>query len=50
MNPALEQVREYWDSRPCNIMRSPQGVGSRQYFDEVEARKYVVEPHIPAFA
>jgi len=25
-------------------------VGSREYFDEVEARKYFVEPHIPAFA
>jgi ubiquinone/menaquinone biosynthesis C-methylase UbiE len=25
-------------------------VGSRQYFDEVEARKYFVEPHIPLFA
>jgi SAM-dependent methyltransferase len=25
-------------------------VGSRQYFDQVEARKYMVEPHIPGFA
>jgi ubiquinone/menaquinone biosynthesis C-methylase UbiE len=25
-------------------------VGSREYFDEVEARKYFVEPHIPYFA
>jgi ubiquinone/menaquinone biosynthesis C-methylase UbiE len=25
-------------------------VGSREYFDEVEARKYFVEPHIPVFA
>jgi SAM-dependent methyltransferase len=25
-------------------------VGSREYFDAVEARKYLVEPHIPAFA
>jgi SAM-dependent methyltransferase len=25
-------------------------VGTREYFDEVEARKYFVEPHIPAFA
>jgi SAM-dependent methyltransferase len=25
-------------------------VGTREYFDEVEARKYLVEPHIPAFA
>ncbi|HEY1516775.1 MAG TPA: class I SAM-dependent methyltransferase [Solirubrobacteraceae bacterium] len=25
-------------------------MGSREYFDEVEARKYFVEPHIPGFA
>lgn len=47
---AIEQVREYWDRRPCNIRHSPRPVGSREYFDEVEARKYFVEPHIPRFA
>ena len=47
---AIERVREYWNSRPCNIRHSPSEVGSRQYFDEVEARKYMVEPHIPGFA
>ena len=46
----LTKVREYWNSRPCNIRHSPQPVGSREYFDEVEARKYFVEPHIPGFA
>ncbi|HMD48414.1 MAG TPA: class I SAM-dependent methyltransferase [Bryobacteraceae bacterium] len=46
----LNRVREYWNSRPCNIRHSPQPVGSREYFDEVEARKYFVEPHIPDFA
>lgn len=46
----LEAVRRYWDSRPCNIRHSPKPVGSREYFDEVEDRKYRVEPHIPAFA
>jgi len=46
----IARVREYWDLRPCNIRHSPAPAGSRQYFDEVEARKYFVEPHIPAFA
>ena len=46
----LEQVREYWDRRPCNIRHSPKPVGTREYFDEVEARKYFVEQHIPNFA
>jgi len=46
----IEEVRQYWDRRPCNIRHSPQPVGTRAYFDEVEARKYFVEPHIPRFA
>jgi ubiquinone/menaquinone biosynthesis C-methylase UbiE len=46
----IERVREYWDRRPCNIRHSPLPVGTREYFDEVEARKYFVEPHIPRFA
>lgn len=46
----LEKVQSYWNARPCNIRHSPSPVGTRQYFDEVEARKYFVEPHIPLFA
>jgi 2-polyprenyl-3-methyl-5-hydroxy-6-metoxy-1,4-benzoquinol methylase len=46
----VERVREYWDRRPCNIRHSPRPVGSREYFDEVETRKYFIEPHIPRFA
>src|SRR5215471_16442391 len=47
---SVEAVREYWNRRPCNIRHSQKLVGSREYFDEVEARKYFVEPHIPGFA
>jgi 2-polyprenyl-3-methyl-5-hydroxy-6-metoxy-1,4-benzoquinol methylase len=47
---SLPEIKEYWDRRPCNIRHSPKPVGSRDYFDEVEKRKYFVEPHIPAFA
>lgn len=47
---SIADVRRYWDDRPCNIRHSPKPVGSREYFDEVEARKYIVEPHIPGFA
>lgn len=49
-NTTIEAVRAYWDARPCNIRHSPSPVGTRQYFEEVEARKYFVEPHIPLFA
>ena len=46
----VARVRDYWNARPCNIRHSPRDVGTREYFDEVEARKYFVEPHIPLFA
>jgi 2-polyprenyl-3-methyl-5-hydroxy-6-metoxy-1,4-benzoquinol methylase len=46
----VEAVQEYWDARPCNVRHSTAELGSRQYFDEVEQRKYFVEPHIPRFA
>lgn len=46
----IEAVKTYWNRRPCNIRHSTRPVGSREYFDEVEARKYFVEPHIPGFA
>lgn len=46
----IDKVRDFWDEQPCNIRHSPSPVGSREYFDEVEVRKYLVEPHIPRFA
>jgi len=46
----IERVRDFWNRRPCNIRHSLKPVGSREYFDEVEARRYFVESHIPGFA
>src|SRR5437899_1589926 len=46
----IDAVRSFWDARPCNIQHSPKAIGTREYFDEVEQRKYFVEPHIPGFA
>jgi SAM-dependent methyltransferase len=46
----IEEVRTYWNRRPCNIRHGQAPIGSREYFDQVEQRKYFVEPHIPAFA
>lgn len=47
---AIHAVEEYWDRRPCNLFHSDAERGTRLYFDEVEKRKYFVEPHIPDFA
>ena len=48
----IDEVRKYWDRRPCNLRHSsirleddPLG-----YSQRVTERKYKVEPHIPAFA
>ena len=50
VNTPVETVQQYWDTRPCNIRHSTSPIGTRQYFDEVEARKHFVEPHIPRLA
>jgi SAM-dependent methyltransferase len=49
-HPDIQTVQSYWDARPCNIHHTSQPIGTREYFDEVEKRKYFVEPHIPGFA
>jgi len=46
----ISDVANYWNSRPCNVRHSPAPVGTKEYFDQVEERKYKVEYHIPAFA
>lgn len=47
---AINRVKDYWNERPCNIRHSIAEIGTKGYFDQVEARKYFVEPHIPLFA
>jgi 2-polyprenyl-3-methyl-5-hydroxy-6-metoxy-1,4-benzoquinol methylase len=47
---SIDSVKEYWNRRPCNIRHSLAPVGTKEYFDQVEERKYFVEPHIPSFA
>jgi 2-polyprenyl-3-methyl-5-hydroxy-6-metoxy-1,4-benzoquinol methylase len=47
---SIQKVSDYWNARPCNIRHSTKPVGTKEYSDEVEARKYFVEPHIPGFA
>ena len=49
-NIDIATVQEYWDRRPCNIRHSVAEIGSKEYFNDVEERKYFVESHIPGFA
>ena len=50
MTVTIDDVRTYWDDRPCNVRHSKKEVGTREYFDEVEKKRYTAEPHIPSFA
>jgi len=50
MSKSIQEVEKFWDNRPCNIRHSSHDVGTKQYFDEVDSRRYLVEPHILNFA
>ncbi len=50
MEETLKRVKHYWNTRPCNIRHSEEEVGTKEYFNAVEKRKYLIEPHIPDFA
>jgi ubiquinone/menaquinone biosynthesis C-methylase UbiE len=45
-----KEVQNFWNNRPCNIKHSDKLFLSKEYFDEVEQKKYFVEPHIKDFA
>jgi SAM-dependent methyltransferase len=45
-----EKIVDYWDRQPCNIKHSQRELGTPEYFEEVTARRYKVEPHILDFA
>jgi SAM-dependent methyltransferase len=46
----IETVKSFWDARPCNIEHSKKKVGTKEYFEEVEQKKFFVEPHIKTFS
>lgn len=48
--PDINTVKDFWDSRPCNVRHSQKPIGTIEYFDEVETKKHFVEPHILNFA
>lgn len=45
-----ERIRRYWNNQPCNIKHGSSEPGSLEFFQEVSARRFRVEPHIPEFA
>lgn len=50
MENITQQVKKFWNDRPCNIRHSKKEIGTLEYFEEVEKRRYTVESHILDFA
>ena len=48
--PDLNDVQKYWNDRPCNIRHSDAPIGTKEYFEQVEHKKYHVEHHIIEFS
>ena len=40
MIATIDDVKKYWDDRPCNVRHSKKDLGSIEYFDEVERKRY----------
>lgn len=49
MTATINDVKQFWDSRPCNVQHSAKPQGTREYFEEVQQKKFIAEPHIPDF-
>ena len=45
-----ERVREFWQANPCGTKFADAPVGTRAFFERVEAHRYEKEWHIPAAA
>jgi ubiquinone/menaquinone biosynthesis C-methylase UbiE len=46
----INKVKKYWNNQPCNINHSKKKFLSKDYFNEIEKKRYFVESHIPYFA
>jgi SAM-dependent methyltransferase len=49
MTITIEEVKKFWNDRPCNIKHSSKEIGTKEYFNEVELKKFRAEPHILKF-
>jgi SAM-dependent methyltransferase len=44
------RVKEFWETLPCGAKHASSPEGTREFFDEVERRRYELEPFIPRYA
>ena len=50
MKATIEDVKQFWNDRPCNVKHSEKDIGTKEYFKEVTYKKFIVEPHIISFS
>ena len=41
MTATIEEVKKFWNDRPCNIKHSSKEIGTKEYFDEVERKNFL---------
>lgn len=49
MRIKINDVKKFWNKNPCNIKHSKKSFLSKEYFKEVDKKKFKVEPHIKKF-
>lgn len=47
---SIATIEDYWDAQPCNSKHGTAPIGTREWSEQVTARKFKVEPHILRFA
>lgn len=45
-----DRVRSFWQAEPCGTSTAEAEPGTREFFGQVERRRYELEPYIPYFA
>jgi 2-polyprenyl-3-methyl-5-hydroxy-6-metoxy-1,4-benzoquinol methylase len=50
VNNLKDQVRAFWQSHPCGSKFANGEIGSKQFFDLIQAHRYASEWHIPQAA
>lgn len=43
MKPTILDVEKFWNDRPCNVRHSKKEIGTKEYFDEVEKKKFFIK-------
>ena len=40
-----QEIKDYWNRQPCNVKHGTSPIGTREFFEEVTAKRYKAEPH-----